>query len=274
MSPLSNVAMLACSLFIGLVSGNWVPANAALALQRACSFFPFFVLGYILDLGYLRETITRKRAYQWVLRLIFVGFLLFFFCCPGVAGLFMSNTLGDLNFDYAGVVPVLSYENISEEVKVLANGLMPVVAPVPRDHCGSEWALSFVHRLVRYELGVLLLLGLLAWIPASPAMAQYGKHTMYPYLLHPWFFQLCVTPIMARHMPALLQSLHGFWSGGHVWSYTVLLAPMLTLVLSSTPVRRATCIIVEPKWIAYALFSSDAMEQAKPCETQGISVKV
>merc|ERR1719491_2060511 len=138
MSPLGPWTLMASSLTIGLVSGNWVPGSATLGLQRACSFFPFFVLGYSLDIVHLREAVTRSSGWRTALRAIFVGALALFFCSPGIARLFMSNTLGDLNFDYAAAVPTQMV------AKAGPNGLSPVVMPQLRAGCGSEWALSFV----------------------------------------------------------------------------------------------------------------------------------
>lgn len=252
-SLLGPWTLMASSLTIGFVSGNWVPGSATLGLQRACSFFPFFVLGYSLDIVHLRETVTRSSGWRTALRAIFVGVLALFFCSPGIARLFMANTLGDLNFDYAAAIPTQMV------AKAGPNGLSPVVMPQLRTSCGSEWALSFVHRLVRYELGALLLLGLAAWVPASPALAQYGRHTMYPYLTHPWVFQLLLNPVMQRHLPALLQTLGPFSSGGYVWGYTVLFAPLLTLALSSAPVRFLTGVVIEPSWLGPLVFNSEAL---------------
>lgn len=258
MRPFGTWTFVSIAIFIGLVSGNWVPSGSALALHRACSFFPFFVLGYLMDLGHLRNILNRSSVGKIALRMVFVGFLLMLFYCPGIARLFMANTLGDLNFDYQSAIP--SIASTSEQANLYPNGFVPVLAPSPRSTCGSEWALSFVHRLIRYQLGVILLLGLLSWTPASPALAMYGQHTMYPYLLHPWIFQILVLPTMQRHMPLLVQSLHSFSSGGYVWAYAVLLAPVLTLGLSSTLVRRITWVFIEPTWIASRLLSSELSE--------------
>lgn len=263
MSPLSKWSLVGSSLAIGLVSGNWVPGSAALALQRACSFFPFFVLGYAFDLGHLREAVTRSIGTRVVLQTGFLGILAVFFCSPGIANLFMANTLGDLNFDYTAAIPTQHHVD-----KVGPFGFMPAWPLVPRDHCGSEWTLSFVHRLVRYQLGALLLLGLLAWIPSSSAMAQYGRHTMYPYLLHPWIFQLWLLPLMNRHLPALLGSLGAFSAGGYIWTLAVILAPVLTMALSTAPVRFLTGILIEPTWLGRLILSTESHAQLQPSKTE------
>lgn len=251
MKPFSPLMLLVISLAVGLVSGNWVPSNASLGLQRACSFFPFFVLGYSVDILRLREILTRSSGLTALFRAVFVGALALLFWSPGIARLFMANTLGDLNFDYASAI---STQYIAKAGPV---GLAPVIMPQPRTTCGSEWAFSFVHRFIRYELGALMLLGLGAWVPSSASLAQYGRHTMYPYLLHPWVFQLLFNPMMQRDLPALFRTLGPFSSGGYVWGYTVLFAPVLTLLLSIAPVRFLTHIVIEPTWLASLLFASD-----------------
>jgi len=257
MSPLSKWALLGGALAIGLVSGNWVPSGSMLALQRACAFFPFFVLGYSFDLGHAREVVTRRTDCRVLLQSIFIGALALLFCYPGISRLFMVNTLGDLNFDYLGAI-----STEAAAVKVGPYGFPLVLSPLPREHCGTEWALSFVHRLVRYELGALMLLGLLAWIPSSAVIAQYGQFTMYPYLIHPWVFQLWLKPLMDRHMLALVTSLAPFSAGGYVWILAVLLAPVLTVVLSIAPVRFLTRIVIEPTWLGPLILSAESQPRA------------
>jgi len=263
MSPLNKSALLGGSLAIGLVSGNWVPGSAALALGRACAFFPFFVLGYTLDLGHLREVVIRNTSCRVASKTFFLGVLALFFYSPGIARLFMSNTLGDLNFDYASAIP-------SDVIitKVGPFGFMPVLTPLPRANCGSEWVLSFVHRLVRYELGALLLLGLLAWVPSSSTiMAQYGQVTMYPYLIHPWIFQLWLSPLMNSHIMVVLGTLGAFSTGGYVWTLSVILAPVMTLALSTAPVRFLTKPLIEPTWLGPLVLSSESQPKlTKPCK--------
>lgn len=253
MSPLSKSALLGSALFIGLVSGNWVPSGSMLALQRACSFFPFFVFGYSFDLGHIREVVTRRTDCIVLLRSIFIGALGLLFFCPGFANLFMVNTLGDLNFDYSSAV-----STEAGALKVGPYGFPLILSPLPRTSCGTEWALSFVHRLVRYELGALMLLGLLTWIPSSAVIAQYGKFTMYPYLIHPWVFELWLKPLMDRHMLALVSSLAPFAAGGYVWILAVLLAPVLTVALSTAPVRFLSHIVIEPTWLAPLILSAES----------------
>lgn len=256
MSPFSKWMLLGSSLALGLVSGNWVPSGSSLALQRACSFFPFFVLGYSFDLGHLRDVLTRNTYCKVAAQSVFVGFLALLFCYPGLARLFMVNTLGDLNFDYLGAVPTNP-----AMAKVGPFGIMPALSALPREHCGSEWALSFVHRLVRYQLGGLMLLGFFAFVPSSSSVAKYGQHTMYPYLLHPWVFQLWLQPLMNRHFSTLLSSLGPFSEGGYVWMLAVFLAPFLTLLLSSAPVRFLSRFAIEPTWLAPLIFSPESQLQ-------------
>jgi len=257
MSPLNKYALFGSALAIGLVSGNWVPSSAPLALQRVCAFFPFFVAGYSLDLAYIREVVFRSTSCKFTLRAVFMGALVLFFCCPGISNLFMCNTLGDLNFDYASAVPS------QVALKVGPAGLVPVVGPALRVSCGSSWLFSFVHRLVRYQIGAVLLLGLLAWIPScSPTLAQYGQHTMYPYLLHPWIFQLWLMPLINRHLMPFVHSLVPFAAGGYVWLVAVFMAPVITLALSTAPVRFLTSPAIEPTWLGSLMLSSDA--QARP----------
>jgi len=252
LSPFNKQALLICALALGLVSGNWVPSNSTLALQRACAFFPFFALGYSTDLSHIREVVTRSTICKVGLRACFVGTLLLLFHSPGIARLFMLQTLGDLNFDYGGAVPV----NV-ETTKMPPWNIMPVLGPMPREPCGTEWILSFVHRLVRYELGLLLLLGLLAWVPSSSAMAKYGQYTMYPYLLHPWIYELWLMPLINRHLVTFISTLGPITTGGYIWSFTVLLAPALTLALSSAPVRAVASVLIEPVWLAKLLLSQE-----------------
>jgi len=253
MSPLNKWTLLGSALVIGLVSGNWVPSGSSLALQRACAFFPFFVIGYSFDLGYVREVVTRRVGFRVALQSMFIGVLTLLFCYPALARLFMVNTLGDLNFDYSNVVPTVAGTGL----KVGPAGLAPVMVALPRTTCGTEWIFSFVHRLIRYELGALLLLGFLAWVPSSSVMAEYGKYTMYPYLIHPWLFQLWLLPFMNRHLPALLSSLTPFSNGGYVWILAVLMAPVVTIALSSAPVRLLTRVAIEPTWLIPLIFSAE-----------------
>jgi len=255
MSPMNQWALVGTSVAIGLVSGNWVSSSAALALHRACSFFPFFVLGYAFDLAQVREVLTRSSACLLGLRTIFVGVLALFYLSPGIARLFMANTVGDLNFDYGSAIP--THMGI-----VNPNGFMQVMAPLARANCGSEWVFSFVHRLVRYELGALLLLGLLAWIPSSSPVAQFGKYTMYPYLIHPWIFQLWMLPLMNRHMPVLFWSLRDFSAGGYIWILAVIFAPVLTAALSTSPVRFLTSAYIEPTWLGPLFLSAENLPRS------------
>jgi len=253
MSPLNKWTMFGIAVAAGLVSGNWVPNSAPLALQRCLSFFPFFVIGYLVDLGHFRDMVTRTTTTKVMFRSIFVGALAIFFCFPTIANLFMSNTLGDLSFDYASSVP-------SQVVlHALPSGLVPVMGPQQRMTCGSEWFFSFVHRLIRYQIGTALLLGLLAWIPtSSPTMAHYGQHTMYPYLIHPWIFQIWLMPLMNKHILYFVSTLVPFSSGGYVWLLAVLVAPVLALALSTAPVRFLTSPAIEPTWLGALMLSSEA----------------
>lgn len=260
LSPLNRGALLGTSLTIGLVSGNWVPNATALALHRACSFFPFFVLGYTLDLSYWRDVVTRSAACRAGLRLSFVGVLALFFTCPGIARLYMNNTLGDLSFDYVSAVP-------SQVVpRPGPSGLVPVLVPLPRLNCGSEWLLSFVHRFVRYEIGIFLLMGLLAWVPSSSRMAEYGRHTMYPYLLHPWIFQLWLLPFLNDHLTIFIGTLGAVSKGGYVWALSILFAPVLTLALSTGPVRLLSGFLIEPTWLGTLMLSQS---KSKPSGKSG-----
>jgi fucose 4-O-acetylase-like acetyltransferase len=267
LSPFNKWALIGSAVAVGLVSGNWVPNSTALALHRGCSFFPFFVLGYTVDLAYWREAVTRSTLCQGVLRISFVAVLALFFCFPGLARLFMNNTLGDLSYDYAATVPVEM-----SAVKIMPTGLAPVLAPMQRANCGSEWVFSFVHRLIRYEIGLFLLFGFLAWIPSSSTMARYGRHTMYPYLLHPWIFQLWLMPLFNRHLLTFVGTLGTFSSGGYVWLASVLLAPFLTLLLSTAPVRFIARYMIEPTWLGGLLLSQPQQKAGKDAQGEPVPI--
>lgn len=238
--PLGRPALLALALVIGLGSGYWVPSGSLMAMQRACSFFPCFVAGHVLDLNRFRAATQVSLGLRWALQLAFLGNLAVFFAWPRLSEPFFAGVLGNLDSDFT------------------------FSAGAPRALCGTEWALSFVHRAVRYELMILLLAGLIAIVPASPAWAGPGQHTMYPYLLHPWVCDLMFIPMLGRHPAAYMKSLGPFAQGGFVWAYVLLLAPLLTLALSSGPVRRIFAWMVEPTWAAPLLLTPENAAMFQP----------
>lgn len=246
MRPLSRSALIALALAAGLGSGYWVPDSSLLALHRTMAFFPCFVAGVLLDLGRFRAAMQVLPKWRWALQAVFVGSLAVFFARPALAEPFLAMGLGNLDKDYTRSP-----------------------TGVPRELCGSEWALSFVHRAIRYELQAVLLAGLFASVPDTPALATPGRSTMYPYLLHPWVCDTVFLPWLARHPAMLMKSLLPFSAGGFVWLYTVLLAPVLFLALATPPVRSLTAWVIEPTWAAPWLFSPDVAAHFAPAKGQG-----
>eukprot|EP00747_Dinoflagellata_sp_TGD_P166467 gnl/TRDRNA2_/TRDRNA2_189285_c0_seq1.p1 gnl/TRDRNA2_/TRDRNA2_189285_c0~~gnl/TRDRNA2_/TRDRNA2_189285_c0_seq1.p1 ORF type:complete len:469 (-),score=39.46 gnl/TRDRNA2_/TRDRNA2_189285_c0_seq1:125-1531(-) len=254
--PLGGPTIMSIALFGGLASGYWIPAATVGSLHRACSFFPFFAAGYVFDIPSFCATVDASRSVKLGLRITFLVMLALLFRFPAFSAAFNVNTLGDLNMDYTAsmVIPIPLPDS---------NGPLPAQEMSPREFCGSEWALSFVHRFVRYELGALLVAGLLAWGPvfSSPTLTRMGRLSMYPYLLHEWVFNVAIVPFLQAHQEALFASLGSFWNGGYRWSCGLLLGPALTFALMSAPVRGLTAGIIEPTWAAPLLLTPEHAAQ-------------
>jgi len=233
MRPLGRWPLVLLALFMGLMSGFWLPEGSPGSVLRAFSFFPFFAAGYAFDLGHARTLLMSEECIVWkfAFRVVFLGTLGLLFCCPAFSGNFVTFSVGDLNFDYTTALPYFG-------------------ANTARGMCGSEFRLSAVHRLVRYELMALMIVGLVACVPSSPAMAYYGRNVMYPYLLH----NLVLT-VTAYVIPLTWWSLSPFTPGGWVWASTLVIGPLLTLALASAPVRLLARGVIEPTWAAHLMFT-------------------
>jgi len=243
--PLGRWPLVLVALVVGLMSGFWVPESSPGSTLRACSFFPFFAAGYAFDLGHVRKFLMSEERIAWKLlfRAVFLCTLGLLFLCPAFSGNFVTYSVGDLNFDYTTALPYFG-------------------ATAARPPCGSEFRLSILHRLVRYELMVVMVVGLIAWVPSSPAMAYYGRNVMYPYLLHN-----LVLAFVAYSVPLSWWLLSPFTPGGWTWGSTLVIGPVLTLTLASAPVRLLARGVIEPTWASHWIFTPKNAAQFVVCKS-------
>jgi len=221
----------AIALLVGHISGFWVSNIDLFALQRSCAFLPFFSLGLLLDVENLKEFLCHK-GFAVLFGLTFIAIWI----VPHVVlTAFDLGTLGDLNYDYTAT-------------RLESGGWNWLQRP----QCGFEWALSFVHRSVRYLLGFFILLGFLGTVTHFPLRwaQDCGQRTMYPYLLHPWVIDFAFMPIMQHFSSWWYYSMNlRVTEGGWIWALCGVVALPLTIALSSQMVQKMFHPLVEPKWI-------------------------
>ncbi|KGX87164.1 acyltransferase family protein [Pontibacillus litoralis] len=141
---------LLIALQIGLLVGYMDEIGHLFSLSRTFVFFPFFLLGYWFNDNHL--SFLRQRASRAVALVVMVSMAV------GIA-----------------VAPPFSIDWFLSSKSYAVMG-------------ASEWGGMF--RLVVYSISTVMMLSVLAWVPARAySWSKYGQRTLYVYLMHGFFVQ-------------------------------------------------------------------------------------
>lgn len=244
-------ALLGLSFGIGILSGYFdvmsfltivnipgMPLVLSLP-HRTMSFLPFFVAGLLVDPIASEKTLRKHPHIIRIARVLLVGTfgMSIFVVCSGIGlSFYKQGGVGDFNYDYITVRP-----NLERPWELLYPPL-----------CGPAYNVAGLCRAFRYALsfGMLALVWASAW-PSSLRLAEAGRHTMYPYLLHQWPL-LYLDPFMISHAEFKLWVLgYAGKAGMLVWAAGVPLALGCTHLCTLPWVRRIFGPFIEPDWILW-----------------------
>ncbi|SDK16788.1 acyltransferase family protein [Sediminibacillus albus] len=149
-SKLSPVKGISAAVMTGLLVGYFDTIGHSFSLSRTFVFFPFFLLGY---------WITKEKVMQLRTHLV-----------KGVGLLIMVSAAVIISF----------YPDFSTDWLLGSKSYTAMGAPV----------FGGVFRLLVYLSALLMSVSVLAWIPrVSGIWTEFGKRTLYVYLLHGFFIQ-------------------------------------------------------------------------------------
>lgn len=154
--PLSKIRyLLIVSVCVGLYAGCIDNADRFMSVSRTLAFFPFFILGYLVD----NNQITKLRTTPF-----WVGVFVFLLAL-GVAA----------TTDYTGIIPVRAYENIQS---YRASGMEPIF--------------GIAVRVFEYVIACIAIFSLISFIPNRKGMLSLiGSRTLCVYLLSSFVIYGC-----------------------------------------------------------------------------------
>lgn len=200
---------LLISVFFGCMAGYDLTLGGRMVLARACSFYPFFLLGFWME----QETLLKVSRKLWAKLL-------------GVLILIAAGTVSALYYDdLEWMIPILkgfSYRNLDEELFVYGG----------------------LYRLASYAVALLMTFAVIALVPSLRGFwSKLGSRTMSIYALHYCIIMIVCSGIkIGRHHVKfyLLNEL----TENAALRWMLLVALLITIVLGLRPfdwlVRRIT----------------------------------
>ena len=201
--------VLLISVFFGCMAGYDLTLGGQMVLARACSFYPFFLLGFWME----QDTLLKMSRKIWVKLL-------------GAAVLIAAGVVSALYYDdLEWIVPVLkgfSYRNLDEDLFVYGG----------------------LYRLAVYVVALLMTFAVIVLVPSLRGFwSKLGSRTMSIYALHYCIIMIVCSGIkIGRHHVKfyLLNEL----SEDSALRWMLLIALLITIVLGLRPfdwlVRRIT----------------------------------
>lgn len=145
--------LIAGSFLIGLLVGYVDSIKYVFSLSRVFVYFPFFVIGYYLSEGKLREFLNKRLRLYAITTMIVI------------------------------LIPLLYYgANLKPVANILYAG-SPYASSL-----GDMAAYGFLIRLIWYILALILSISFLLLVPRCQLfLSKYGSRTMQIYMTHIWF---------------------------------------------------------------------------------------
>jgi len=159
---------LAVSILMGIAIGYIDDVGSFLSISRTFVFFPYFLLGFLLNGNQLRKLVRAKHSLLAGI-VIILGTLLFF--SIGFPKDAVPWLLGDTSYEGMG---------------------------------GLEWSDGFT-RAFQYGVTLIVVFGFLALIPSTQfKMTKIGERTLYVYLFHGFIIKLLQVIIPEESVPFFL----------------------------------------------------------------------
>jgi fucose 4-O-acetylase-like acetyltransferase len=192
--------VLLISIFFGCMAGYDLTLGGRMVLARACSFYPFFALGFALD----QESILKVSRKLWA-KLLAIALVI-------AAAIVAAQCYDDLNW----ILPLLkgfSYRNLDEEL----------------------FQYGGLYRLGCYAVAFLLIFAVIVLIPAVRGFwTKLGSRTMSIYAFHYCFIMvICSGLIIQKHHVKFL--LVRRMTEGQANAWIVGIALLITVVTALRP---------------------------------------
>ncbi|MNO29958.1 hypothetical protein D3C76_198890 [compost metagenome] len=203
MRKCSPVQQLAVSIALGVLVGYLHIDGTWLSISRTFVFLPFFIAGYHFSFEKIEQWLTLKTRGIAALVSVLLFIVIFISGADIAPGwLYGSMTYGQLHH--------------------------------------SEWYAG-IFRLALYLLQIVAGAAFLSFVPkAASLLTEYGRRTLYVFLLHGFIIRLAATS-------PLYQYIRNDWTA----LFVIAAAIFMTLLLSQTLVRKWTSPVIEPsvQWI-------------------------
>lgn len=229
--------VLLASIFFGCMAGYDLTLGGRMVLARACSFYPFFVLGFALE----QETLLKISRKLWV-KLVAIVVLV-------AAGIVAAQCYNDLKW----LLPILkgfSYRNLDEEL----------------------FQFGGLYRLGSYAVAFLMTFAVIILIPSFRGFwSKLGSRTMSIYAFHYCIIMIvCSGLVINKHHLKFIMAKRMTESQANLW--IVLIALLITVVLALRPFDWLVRLFTVPPLVKDKAPAGEGAAEADPATENTVRI--
>ena len=246
---LSPRALLVASVAASWMGGYWTTKDDAgselFSLRRTIALLPFFILGFVTPPSYLAAPSLRVKAAAAAVHLSLAGAIV------GLSFATYDNCANSAISRYGRWVHSGYKESYLYGGSYGDDGSWSCAcydaSKTDCVGCGSaEYHLHWTHRATAHALMLVLGASFVLLMPSRPTrFSAHGAHGLYAYMLQVPYLNFYVLPFKwgpCASTVALLKL------EGAMLPLTLALSVVAAYVLTSAPVRKATCFMMDPTW--------------------------